>query len=418
MAVTLTFTSLKIIRGGKSFIQVILEENKNFMVNTLRFGHGVMAHMGTESYESLITLALKSKFVRYLAILDTEGKIIAQSDPPSGFPTLKKYDLRQFKDGEIFQKTKNMLLVSYETKEIVPDEEHRKHHATFKGHGHALPKPAWSLVGLDTTTFKKHYRDMVFQTLGTGAVFLLFGILIIVFLGIIQRYELAHLSIEKLNKIKRLLGHFVPEIAKRIIEEDPEDKGLLNKYIQDASILFLDIEGFTLLLQTHSQEMINRTVEFYFSIFFDLIRKNGGDVNETAGDGMMVIFLESDPIQHARNAIQTALEIQGQCLKMARKPDSDLSPIKVNIGIQSGEAFLGSTKMRGSAGERWTFTASGAITVLAARLAEYGREGQILIGEETARRIEGLFSLNRLGRVPLKNLKDSGEVYEITSAEQ
>lgn len=65
-----------------------------------------------------------------------------------------------------------------------------------------------------------------------------------------------------------------------------------------------------------------------------------------------------------------------------QKPDSDLSPIKVNNGIQSGEAFLGSTKMRGSEGERWTFTVSGEITVLAARLAQYGREGQILIGEE------------------------------------
>ena len=76
---------------------------------------------------------------------------------------------------------------------------------------------------------------------------------------------------------------------------------------------------------------------------------------------------------------------------------------------------MGSTKMRGSEGERWTFTASGSVTIMAARLAQYASDGQVLIGEETARRVEGRFPMNRLGKVPLKNIKDSGEIYEISS---
>jgi hypothetical protein len=88
----------------------------------------------------------------------------------------------------------------------------------------------------------------------SGAAFFLFSVLIIIFFGITQRYELASSSIERLTKIKRLLGHFVPEAAKRIIEKNPDKMGLLNKYIQDATILFLDIEGFTLLQQKYSQE--------------------------------------------------------------------------------------------------------------------------------------------------------------------
>ncbi len=99
---------------------------------------------------------------------------------------------------------------------------------------------------------------------------------------------------------------------------------------------------------------------------------------------------------------------------MPENGDPDLFPIQVNIGIQSGETYLGSTKMRGSEGERWTFTASGAVTILAARLAQYAHEGQILIGQETASRIRDFFSLNALGKVPLKNVEDPGEVYEIS----
>jgi class 3 adenylate cyclase len=255
----------------------------------------------------------------------------------------------------------------------------------------------------------------VTQTVGAGAAVLLLGTTIIIFLGIIQRYELAHLSIEKLQKIKRVLGHFVPQTAKSIIEKDPEKKGLLDKYIQDASILFLDIEGFTLLHEKYSQERINRTIEYYFSIFLNLIQKNGGDVNETAGDGMMVIFLDSDPIKHAQNAVKTALEIKEQCQQLSADEDPDKFSIKVNTGIHSGKIYLGSTKMRGSEEERWTFTASGTVTIMAARLSQHAKEGQILVGEETARRVEKNYSLLSIGKIPLKNIEYSGEIYEISS---
>jgi class 3 adenylate cyclase len=208
------------------------------------------------------------------------------------------------------------------------------------------------------------------------------------------------------------MANFVPETAKSIIEKDPE-KGSLDKYVQDATVLFLDIEGFTSLLQKYSKERISHVIESYFSIFYDLIQKNGGDVNEMAGDGMMVIFLEPDPIRRAKSAVRAALEIQEQCMKYAEEGDAFLFPIQVNIGICSGEVYLGSTKMRGTGGDRWTFTASGPVTIVAARLSDYAQGGQILIGEETAGRIRDFFSLSDLGRVHLKNFKDPIQVSQV-----
>jgi class 3 adenylate cyclase len=422
LAITLTVSSLKIIRGGKNFIKMVNEENKTFVVNTVRFGHGVMAHMGSETYDSLIELALKSKFIQFLAILDEGGNIIAQSNPPSGVRILKTYDTRMLKDGVMLEKTENIHLISYKAQpELMPTEEHMRHHATMTSKSDMMgkhadaPKPGWFLVGMDTSLFKRHYRDMVIQTLGTGAAFLLLGLLIIVYTGIIQRYELAHLSIERLQKIKRLMGYFVPRTAKNIIEKEPEKKGLLDKYIQDASILFLDIESFTLLQEKYSQEKINRTIEYYFSIFLNLIQKNRGDINETAGDGMMVIFLDPDPIKHAQNAVKTALEIKERCRQLSADNDPDKISIKVNTGINSGKVYLGSTKMRGSEEERWTFTASGSVTIMAARLSDYAQNGQIFLGEETAKRAEKDYPLNSIGKISLKNIKDSGEIYEILS---
>jgi class 3 adenylate cyclase len=412
LAITLAFFSFKTIRADRNFTQMILDANKTFLVNTLHFGHEMMYRMGTESYQDLIELALKSKFIRYLAILDKKGRIIAQSNPLREFPASTQYDPLRFKEGGIVRETGMLVLVSYRADEMVHKAIYTNHSDHKDAHSKVPHESGWFLVALDISAFKAHYQHTLIQTVGIGAAFLLFGILIIIFLGNVQRYELAHLSIERLNKIKSVLGNFVPETAKNIIEKDPE-KALLEKYLQDATVLFLDIESFSNLIQRYPQERINRTIESYFSLFFDLIRKNGGDVNETAGDGMMVIFLHPDPIQHARNAVQAALEIQSRCQEISNLESSEIFPIRVNIGISSGEVYLGSTKMRGTEGDRWTFTAAGPTTILAARLADYANEGQILVGEETARRIGQRYRIIALGRVPLKNLEDSGDVYRL-----
>jgi class 3 adenylate cyclase len=413
LAITLTFTSLTIIRDGNRFTQAMLEENRTFLINTLRLGHGLMRHTGAENNKALINLATQSKFIRYLAFLDAGGNIIAQSDLTCPFPTSTELYPAQLKDGKILEETENIILISYRAGEIGTE-------GTFWGHDSAIERPesgldqiSWFLFALDVAAFKKHYYDMVSQTLVSASLFLLFGILVVVFFGITQRYELASLSINRLNRTKRVLGHFVPEAVKKMIEKDPDTPGLLNKTNRDATILFLDIEGFALLQGRYSQERINRTVEIYFSEFYNTIRENGGDVNETAGDGMMVIFLHDNASQQAQNAVRTALAIQAQCAQMSTKIGNNIFPIRVNIGINSGEVSLGSTKMSGTEAQRWTFTASGKVTNLAARLEQYAQGGQILIGRETARWVQGLFTVRRLGEVYLKNIKNSGEVFEV-----
>ncbi len=314
LALTLGATSVKIILAGRHFTQTILEENKGFLANSLRFTHETMMRTEKEAYDLLIQRALKSTFIRYLAFLDSQGQVLAESDPLEEFPSIVAHHFPELEEGKLVEQVGDTILICYRAAEVLPPAEETdrpQHRGGGSRAGMRLPdKPEWFLVALDISSFQSHYREMVVQTTGVALALLLFGVLVILFFGIVQRYELAHLSIEKLRRIKRLLGHFVPDFAKRMIEKDPEKKGLLDKYVQDATILFLDVEGFTTLLQQYPQERINRTIEGYFSAYLDVIRKNGGDINETAGDGMMVIFLDPDPARHAARAVQAAGEIR------------------------------------------------------------------------------------------------------------
>lgn len=422
LAVTVGAISLRIVQAGDRFTQNVLDEHRFFLTNTIGFAHGVMMHMGSVDYRKLIELTLECKSISYFGILNSEGIMLSQSNPPDGLSSLRETKIPDLIDGEVIEETELTTLVAFNAERVVSKGNQMSNHSMetpMGNHSMETPRggnslnPAWFLVGIDTTLFRKHFNDMIAQISVSAAVFFLLGTLIIVSLGLIQRYELAHLSIEKLNKIKRLMGYFVPKFAKQMIEQHPDREGLLDKYLEDVTVLFLDIEGFTLLLEKHSQTEINRVLEIYYSRFLDLITKNKGDINETAGDGLMVIFKGSDPAQHPQNAIRTALEIKKQCREDSQNENLNLFPIRVNIGIQSGNVYLGSTKIRGVESERWTYTASGAVTIMAARLTQYAKKGQIIVGDEAARRVDNIFKLDALGKVPLKNIQDSGLVYQV-----
>jgi len=68
----------------------------------------------------------------------------------------------------------------------------------------------------------------------------------------------------------------------------------------------------------------------------DAIYANNGDVNETAGDGLMVLFLDKDKGQNAIDAVRTALQIREDTLRIGEECTSLYRPLEINMGINSG----------------------------------------------------------------------------------
>jgi class 3 adenylate cyclase len=220
-----------------------------------------------------------------------------------------------------------------------------------------------------------------------------------------QALEASLRKVELLEKIQTHLGKFVPASVKRLIETAPEAPAL-EKQDRDVTVLFLDIAGYTRLSEHTSRVQMNALVERYFSSFLDAIYTHHGDINETAGDGLMILFQDDDPVQHAINAVSTALAIQQQvhALNHAAEPTE---PVTINIGINSGLAAVGSTRFEGLTGARWTYTASGPVT----NLAELATHGDIYLGEETAVRVKPVFPLRELGKRHVKNVQEPIAVY-------
>lgn len=218
---------------------------------------------------------------------------------------------------------------------------------------------------------------------------------------------------EKLN-LDNILEHlrpFVPETVQKIVEKDPSAPSFEKRNI-DVSILFLDVASYTKISENLTREKVNFIIEKYFSSFLDVIYAHEGDINETAGDGLMVIFQGTEQ-ENALNASKAALDVRKRTMEINEELEGRFDPVHVNMGINSGVASVGMTRFHGAAGIRMTFTATGSVTNLAARIASAAIEGDILIGPETAKRIKNEIPLLDRDLMSFKNVRDEVQVFSL-----
>ena len=225
----------------------------------------------------------------------------------------------------------------------------------------------------------------------------------------LEHLQASRQRLEVLEQLKGELSKFVPDAVKDLLERDPTATSL-EKRSEEVSVLFLDIAGYTRLSETIEAKRLNQLVQTYFSSFLEIIRAHHGDVNETAGDGLMVIFQgkrrgegggERD---HALNATRAAFAIRQRAAALNDEYAGVFPAVSLHMGINTGQALVGATKLGGAGSQRWTFTATGPTTNLAARFAGTAEGGDIVVGAVTAERIASLFVLESLGERTFKNV--------------
>jgi len=230
-----------------------------------------------------------------------------------------------------------------------------------------------------------------------------------------RQWEMTQEKI-RISRMLANLSPFVPESVRHMVHKNP-DLLTREKERKDISVLFLDLEGYTHLSISRPEVEVNGIIERMFSSFVDPIHRSHGDINETAGDALMIIFKNHDARTNAINSVKAAFEIAERNRtinqSLSEEMDPAIGPIDVNIGINSGSALVGMTRFTGSLDTRMTYTASGSVTNIASRLSDYAKGGDILIGENTRQLIEGLWPVYSLGPVVLKGLESPTQVFSL-----
>ena len=219
-------------------------------------------------------------------------------------------------------------------------------------------------------------------------------------------------KVEILESVRDNLSKFVPVTVSKMIEKSPTGS-ILEQKRQELSILFLDIEGYTRLCEKLGSDEVNSIIEKHFSVFMDAIHTNHGDVNETAGDGLMVLFMDEDRNKNALDAVRAAVAIHKESKRIYSGIDTLYKPLEINMGINTGTALVGAAKFDSYTGSRWTYTARGDPVNLAARIGQLATGGSILISQKTKERVADEYQTKSLGIFKLKNVSREVEIFHL-----
>ena len=211
----------------------------------------------------------------------------------------------------------------------------------------------------------------------------------------------------------RLRSMFSKYVSPDIVEEILDDReGLaLSGKRRHITVLFSDIRAFTSLSERIAPEQVVSLLSEYLAAASQIIYKYGGTVDKFIGDAVMAIF--GAPKSHADDALR-AIKAGVEIIELADKLGPTWLrltgvPLKVGVGINSGEAVVGSI----GSDIRSDFTAIGDTVNLASRLEALTKELEvpILISEFTAAEIDDALTLTRLHHVKIMGREASVLVY-------
>jgi adenylate cyclase len=225
-----------------------------------------------------------------------------------------------------------------------------------------------------------------------------------------QSFNQMAQSLREKDLIKRAFTRYV---AREVVDEilkDPENLVLTGER-RDVTVLFCDIRGFTSTSEKLTPEEVVTLLNTFYTLMIDTTFKEDGTLDKFLGDGVMAVF--GAPIyhhDHSLRAIRTALAMQAGMRDLsARRATEGKPPIAVGIGINAGDAVAGTVGTEA----RMEYTVIGDSVNLAARLESNSKAGQILISEQTYRKVQAAVEARSLGRIKVKGKEDEIGVYEV-----
>jgi adenylate cyclase len=180
--------------------------------------------------------------------------------------------------------------------------------------------------------------------------------------------------------------------------------------IRTLTVMFADIAGFTGLSERLGDQIIP-LLSRYLDTMSREVSGHGGTIDKFIGDAVMAFWgaPAANP-DHAVDACRAALACQ-RALRASGFADDQGQPVKVRIGINSGDMLVGNIGSE----FRLNYTVIGDAVNVASRLEgankEYGTE--IIIGEETRRLAGNRIHVRELDRLVVYGRAGGLAIYEL-----
>ncbi len=197
--------------------------------------------------------------------------------------------------------------------------------------------------------------------------------------------------------------------------KDSKDTFLYRGEKKHVTVLFSDLSGYTSLTEGLDPEDVKEIMGRIFTEITKVVERYEGFIEKYVGDAVMVLFgavktHEDDPVR----AIRAAFEIHDtvKALDSVREKTKG-KPLLMHSGINTGLVVIeGVNQQRGEHG------ALGDTINVAARLLQWAKADQIIIGAETQRQAEGFFLFEQMPPLMVKGKQAPLSAYRVLSARE
>jgi adenylate cyclase len=238
-----------------------------------------------------------------------------------------------------------------------------------------------------------------------------------------DRFNDMAAALGRAKQVHETIGYIVgPEIRDEIFDRYPG--GELGGEVQEVTVLFADIRGFTRRSAGEAPERVVELLNRFLTLAVQAVQDKRGTVNKFLGDGIMALFGAPRPRpDHADLAVASAQDL----LEQLKHLNEDLAnqgnaPLVVGIGIHTGPALVGCIgatleQKDGRPRMRKELTAIGETVNLCQRIEQLTKKcgGPILISEQTRTRLRREVRLEALGPQEVPGSKDMVVVHRVLS---
>jgi adenylate cyclase len=214
----------------------------------------------------------------------------------------------------------------------------------------------------------------------------------------------------KAIKENNILRMYVDDSVLQFMTRSEYESTLMVNETIEATIVFMDICGFTAISEKEAPNFVVSLINKYFDLMVKEIIAQGGYVDKFLGDAVMAVFrgaFHLDRAIEASIAVHKAIEMQKEELLS----EKEMYLPKVSIGINSGEMISGNI---GSAAlKRLDFTVIGDTVNTSQRLQAAAKPGQIIISKAIYEKVKTSFNCQVVGDISVKNKVKPITIYEV-----
>ena len=222
-----------------------------------------------------------------------------------------------------------------------------------------------------------------------------------------QRVQEQVGELERLRRLRRFLS---PQLADAVVSSG--DETILRSHRRQVAMFFADLRGWTSFVDAVEPEELMRVLGEFHGAIGRLVKRFDATVGFLEGDGVQLFF--NDPIEipdAALRAVRTGCALREEMdllMPVWSKRGYDLD---FGVGIALGYATCGEVGFEG----RSDYAAIGAVTNLAARLADEATGGQVLIAQRLYAEIEQDIEVAPAGEFALKGFRRPVAAFDVVA---